>query len=111
MNIFLKKDLKESSFLQKTFGKQPAENSIVELNNLLAYADNIAQVTTDQVTEIETKYKTDFNKKFLQERLDLYKLYLQFCLIDNKLDTNDVNSLKHITTLLRLKDTDVNRVC
>ncbi len=111
MDIYQIKDLKKPNFLQKVFGKNPIENSIIELNNLFALNQkDLNKISPDQITEIEEKYKINFKNKFKENRIELYKILLQNCLMDLKLDNSDIELLNHIKDILKLDRSDADSV-
>ena len=78
MDLYQKKELKKPNFFQRTFGKMPVENSIIEINNLLALNQkDVLNVSTNQIIEIENRNKINLKNKFPEERLELYKIYLR----------------------------------
>lgn len=107
MDIYQIKDLKKPTLIQKIFGKIPVENSIIEINNLFALNQkDLINITTDKISEIEKRYKINLTNKFKEDRIELYKLTLQYYLKDLKLDSSEVESLNHIKDILKLEKTD-----
>jgi hypothetical protein len=111
MKIYQLKDLKKPNFIQKLFGKVPTENSMIEINNLLAQNQTVIEnVSIDQIIDISNKYKVNLNKRFKEVRLELFRLYLNHCLTDSKLENSEINSLKHLRNILLLKEKDAENL-
>jgi hypothetical protein len=107
MNIYKTKELKKPGLIQKLLGKVPAENAMVEINNLFAANQtSIEKIKLDNIIEIADKYKVNLNKKFKEIRLELFRAYLHHCLTDSKLEDFEIKSLKHIRELLLLNEPD-----
>lgn len=107
MEIYKTKDLQRPNFIQKLFGQIPSENAIIEVNNLFSTNQtDIEKISFDQIIAIADKYKTNLNKKFKEHRLELFRIYLHYCLTDNKLESNEIKSLKHIREILMLNEKD-----
>ncbi len=108
MDVYRHKDFLKPTMIQKLFGITPTENAMIEINNLFAiYQADIKNVSIDQIIDIGNKYKVDLKTDFKAIRLDLFKSYLLHCLIDHKLDDNQIESLKHIQKILMLTENDV----
>jgi hypothetical protein len=107
MNIYKTKELKKQGLIQKLLGKLPAENVMVEINNLFAANQtSIEKIKLDNIIEIADKYKVNLNNKFKEIRLELFRSYLHHCLTDSKLEDFEIKSLKHIREILLLNETD-----
>jgi hypothetical protein len=111
MTIFKEKELKDPTFFQKLFKKQPEENALIEINNLLAKnQDNLMKITLDNILEIGEKYKIDLKSKDQQLRIDLYSKYLDHSLKDKKIDKEDITVLEHLKQILLLNDYDTQKL-
>jgi hypothetical protein len=95
--------LKEQSFLQKLFKQQPPENSIIELNNLLARKE-IKEISSQNVVEISSRYRCDFLQKYQKNVLEFYAVLLNSYLAEYKLDNAKIEDLKHLQKILKLSD-------
>ena len=105
MTIYKEKELENPTFFQKLFKKQPEENALIEINNLLAKnQDNLMKVTLENIIEIGERYKLDLKSKDHQKRVDLYSKYLDHCLKDKKIDKNEIEVLEHLKHILLLND-------
>ncbi len=108
-NIFQNITLREKSFLQKVFNQTPEENSIIELNNLLANK-SIAEITQSDINDICKKYRFNIFKKFQLNLKEFYATHLNFCLNDNQLSETELSDLKRLKELLNLKENDVVKI-
>tara|TARA_B110000114_G_C15039629_1_gene376457 strand:+ start:85 stop:1170 length:1086 start_codon:yes stop_codon:yes gene_type:complete len=111
MEIFKLKPLKEPSFFQKLFKKEPSENAFIEVNNLLAKnQSDIEKISLDNIIEISNKYKTNLKHKFKRYRIELFSDFLHYCLVDDKLEDFEVKQLEHLRDILMLKMLDVDEI-
>jgi hypothetical protein len=97
MTIFKEKELIQPNFIQRILKKQPQENALIEINNLLVInQENLKNISIDNVLEISKKYKVDINIEGQQTRINLFAKYVDFCLTNNKLEENRVSELDHL---------------
>ncbi len=109
MNIYVRKTLKNQNFFQRLCRKLPAENGLIEIHNLFAENQTcITSISVEQVDQIAQKYKFNIAKKFKKERIELFESYLDYCLLDKKIDVDNLVVLNHIRDILQLdrKDTE-----
>ncbi len=107
MPAFTLQPLKNPGLIQKILGRKPKINAITEINNLFARSqDNLRQVSLEQVIHITGRYKVNLSSRFKEERMGLFQSYLHACLENNKLDQQEVEDLKHLRSLLMLKEKD-----
>lgn len=77
MKTYREKELFIPSFFGRIFGKQPKENVLIEINNLLALNQaNLKNLSLDKILVIAEKYNVDINGMDHQCRCDLFKSYL-----------------------------------
>ena len=111
MEILELKPLKEPSFFQKILKKEPSENALIEINNLLVKNQpDIEKITIDNIIEISKKYKTNLKQKFKKQRIEIFTKFLQYCLIDDKLEDIEIKQLAHLRDILMLKMLDVDEI-
>lgn len=111
MEIFKQKELKKPNLFQKLIGKNPSENAIIEINNLLSSSEfEIEKITFDQIISIANKYKINFKNKFIEYRREIFNTYLKHCLIDSNLDDSELKSLKHLKDILLLDDVETQEL-
>jgi len=102
--------LKEQTFFQKLFKKQPKENAIIELNNLFAKSSNLKQVNIEDIENLSTKYKINIRKNFKKKLQDIYKQFFEFCLSDKILSENEIEQLSHLKFLFNLEERIINQI-
>jgi hypothetical protein len=105
-NIFTKTELKNAGFFQRLLKKEPSENALIEVNNLLA-SRALIEIQLSDVEAILARYKVDFHLTFLNQLKELYERYLKKCLEDEVLTENEIQELNHLREILILKDQDV----
>lgn len=111
MKIYKRKELIQPNFFQKLFKKQPKENALIEINNLLAdNEDNLKSISVDNIASIAEKYRVFIMYEDHQLRLDLLHDYLKHCLVDKKLDQDEIDELEHLKHLLFLTEQDINNL-
>jgi hypothetical protein len=106
---FAHKELAKPGILHRLTRREPRANAVLELNNLLA-SSSIDGISHEDVERLETKYSVDLLKKYPQELEDIYELYLQYVLKDQKLDEDEIRNLKHLKHLLGLTDKVVGSI-
>lgn len=99
-------DFKKPGLLQKTFGKEPRENTLLELKSLLN-EKGIINVTGQDISNICNKYKVNLSKQYNQGLLSLYIQFLEFCVNDKVIDEVEMTALRHLKNLFGLNDEQV----
>lgn len=92
--------LRPKSFLQRLFRQEPAENAIIEVNNLLASGS----VNAAQLTAIEQKYQlslADYNLNLQEFYAVRWNNWLK-----NGQSNNIDQELQHLATLFKLTNTE-----
>jgi hypothetical protein len=107
--VFKPKRLKAQNFFQKILRKQPRENAVVEINNLLA-TKPLLDITPSEINETLYKYKENILRTFASDIAQLYEMYLRHCLNDKHLSDEDLAELKHLKRLLSLSDKTVGQL-
>lgn len=107
--IFEKMQLTEPSLFGRLFGKQPKENAIIEINNLLA-EKHLKDITVEDVLKILEKYKVGLYTKHHNGVSSLYASYLRNCLLDKKITDDEINELKHLKRILHLNDLTIEEI-
>lgn len=97
--------LYKQSFFQKILRQYPEENSVIEINNLLAQKP-VKSITSDEIAKISKKYGLNIYHVFKKNIFEFYAVYLNDCLKNKNLSDDDNDELKHLKTLLRLSDDD-----
>ncbi|MBE8726196.1 hypothetical protein [Flavobacterium hungaricum] len=105
-NIFQIVPLVRPSFFQKIFKQLPIENSVIEVNNLLA-SYSIKDIPKEHINEIEEKYQINLEKEFKLNLEEFYAVYLNHYLKDGILKDSDFENLNHLSYILSLKKDSV----
>jgi hypothetical protein len=108
-NAFIQRQLQKQGVLQNLFKKQPSDNFLIEVNNLLA-SKPISDITKLEIDEIASKYSKNIVKNNLDKFQNLYSDYLIFCLKDKSLSQEEIDNLKHLKNILSLYDSQVNKI-
>lgn len=85
-------------------------NSLREIENLLASAARISEVSAEEVEAIAARHAVDLSKRFCGARKELYRRYLEHCLDDRELSSEESGDLVHLRRLLHLTDEEVTQV-
>lgn len=101
---------KQPNFFQHLFNLQPKENVIIEVNNLLAKAENISDIETDQIIGIADGYKINLEKQFTEERKDMFRKLVRHVINDDNISNEEAMQLNHLRDLLFLKQQDVEKI-
>jgi hypothetical protein len=108
-SVFEKMEYRPQTFFQKLFKIQPKENSIIELNNMLAEKgpDNIS---IKDIEYIASKYRVNLYKTYPNQLLSYYKSYLVQCLADKQLSADEVKTLDNLKFIFNLKYNDTKEI-
>ncbi len=108
---FVEKSLKKPGIFYSIFKKLPKSNALIEINNLLAssYLD-FSKIPLYKIDEVEVKYKTNLLKKFHDQLIQLFSQYIDYCLIDKKIDDLEIKNFKVLKSLLRISENDIQKV-
>lgn len=77
-----------------------------ELEDLLARADRLRDVTPEQVREVAAHHGSDLEHSLLTARRALYRRFFEHCLVDQALSAEETAELEHLRGLLALSDAD-----
>ena len=108
-NIYNLKELSKPTFFQKLLKKNPPQNFVLEVNNLLAKTQ-LMKLTLQDVSEIAIKYGGKVLKKSNTGLNGLYAEYLKHCLTDKVFSENELKELKHLKDILSLTDSEINQL-
>jgi hypothetical protein len=96
--------LTPANWLFRMLGRLPTQNAFTELNNALAASDTVRQVSLDDISKLNTKYKTDLHRTSPKQMEILYKEFMAFCLADRKFVQEEVDDLWHLKDLFCFSD-------
>jgi hypothetical protein len=106
-HLYQIRPLSRTSFLQRVFKQFPQENSVIELNNLLA-TKPLLHIDEKDVAEIENRYKLNLNKEFKLNLEEFYTVYLNHCLADKILNQQELEDLNHLKRILNLDNKTIS---
>jgi hypothetical protein len=98
------KPLYSQSTLQRMLGMQVKDNAYIEINNLLAAAEHIQEVTNEAIHTATAPYKVNLVKAFSRELQNLYRDYFSYCLEDGTLNDEENANLAHLQHILEISD-------
>lgn len=94
---------RRQSLLQRITRHPPRENAPVAVNNLLAAANRPLEVSAEDVARVCAQHRTGLHGR-MQGRFErLYRDYLAYCLEDRRLTDEELESLAHLKTILRIE--------
>jgi len=102
-------------FLQKPAGGAFAHllgsrRAVAEIEGLLASATRISDVAPESVEQISKRHGIDLERRIAGPRRNLYRRFLEHCLLDCALSPEENADLAHLQRLLRLDHADAERV-
>ena len=80
--------------------------TVAEIEALLAAAPRICEVSPESVEQIAKRHGIDLGRRLAGPRRNLYRRFLEHCLLDCALSPEENADLAHLQKLLRLDDTD-----
>jgi hypothetical protein len=108
-DIFQIVPLVNASFFQKLFNQLPIENSVIEVNNLLATYP-INEISKNNIYEIEQRYQINLEEEFKLNLEEFYAVYLNDCLHDGILSDLNFQNLNHLKLILSLKNDSIDKL-
>jgi len=105
---YQEKPLKKAGFVDRRLKRHPPENPVIEVNNLLAYAEHLKDVGADEIDGIGEKYEIDLRKKRRKGLIQLYQEYLSFC-FEGGVGDAEVAELSHLESLFGLDEKAVRK--
>ena len=88
------------SFMQRILRQHPAENAVIELNNLLA-TQSIQSITSADIAAIEQRYDLSLSQ-FMLNLEEFYAVHLNYQLANQLLSNDGLADLAHLRTLFQL---------
>ena len=81
-----------------------------EIEELLARASRVSDVPAERVEELATSRGVDLARRYRTPRLNLYRRFLECCLLDQSVSSAEAADLSHLRAILRIEDEDAARV-
>lgn len=90
------------SLSQRLLRRKPRENAPIEVNNLLAAAASVCDVTRADVDRICAEHRTTADGPLAGRFERMYRDYLTYCLEDRHLSAGELADLAHLRGILRI---------
>jgi len=94
-------NLQNQSLLQKMFNQFPEENSIIELNNLLASTE-IQFISQQDIISLSKKYKINILQEYKKNIIEFYIAYVYFAVSDNKITDEEFDNINHLKEIFNI---------
>ena len=98
------------SGLAALLGRRVRRTAVRELEAVLARAKRLRDVSVDRVHELSETHGIDLRDRLRTPRRNLYRRFLEHCLLDCTLSEDESEELAHLRQLLHLDDGDVAHV-
>lgn len=109
-NCYSIQSYRAPNLLGRFFKRQPKENALIEINNRLAQAKDIKEISIRDILEIGEEHGVDVYGAFTQELKMLFAQYLKYCLLDLKLTKDEIQNIQHLQRLFYLSNETVKNV-
>lgn len=107
---FKTQPLASPSFIAGLIGRKPRRNGLISVNNLLAEAPCVENVSVQQAEAAAAQWGLRLGSRYRNDRLQIASDFLNFCLSDRRLDDAELDRLRHIRRILRLRKHDVDEI-
>lgn len=98
------------SLSARIIGRRAGRTAVRELEALLARAKRVRDVSIERVQKLSESHGIDFRERLRTPRRNLYRRFLEHCLLDCSLTEEEAEELAHLRKLLHLADSDVAHV-
>jgi len=96
--------MEQPGILAKLTKRPITRNALVEINNTIATAGNVLEVSRSHIQGILTKYGVDSLEVFSADLENIYKLFMAHWLTDFNFTDDEVESMWHLKELLNVSD-------
>lgn len=93
----------------RLLGRKARGAAAREIEALLAGSPDLSELTAEKVAAIASEHGVDMSRLQSQCR-DLYRRYLEFCLVDHALSEDEVEDLGHLRGILALPDETASEI-
>ena len=97
-------------FFSRLFGGGAKGNTMREVEQLLAQAERVGDVTPERVSQVAAAHGVDLGTQLRKPRRMLYRRFLKHCLTDNALSEQENADLAHLRSILKLQNEDAVQV-
>ncbi len=98
------------SLSARIIGRRAGRTAVRELEALLARAKRVRDVSVERVHKLSESHGIDLRERLRTPRRNLYRRFLEHCLLDCSLTEEEAEELAHLRKLLHLADSDVAHV-
>ncbi len=98
------------SLSARIIGRRAGRTAVRELEALLARAKSVRDVSVERVHRLSASHGIDLRERLRTPRRNLYRRFLEHCLLDCSLTEEEAEELAHLRKLLHLADSDVAHV-
>lgn len=96
--------------LLNRFASKGKRSAIREMENILAEAERVSNVSAQQLTAVADANGVDIAKQLCTPRRSLYRRFLTYCLVDFALSDEESTDLAHLRSILHIDDEDAARI-
>jgi hypothetical protein len=104
------RDAPKDGPLARLLGGRGSAGIVAEIESLFARASHVRDVTPESLAEVARRHGVDLGARLRTARKNLYRRFLEHCLLDGALSEDESADLVHLRALLRLAEEDVARV-
>jgi flavin-binding protein dodecin len=87
-----------------------SRRALAEIETVLAGAARLSEIPPERLQQIATRHGINLERKHAAPRRNLYRRFLEHCLVDCALSAEESADLAHLQRLLRLGDADAAHV-
>jgi flavin-binding protein dodecin len=87
-----------------------SRRALAEIETVLAGAARLSEISPESIEQIAKRHGIDLEQKLAASRRNLYRRFLEHCLLDSALSAEENDDLAHLQRLLRLGDADAARI-
>jgi len=91
-------------------GRRARATAAREIEALFASAARVSDVTAERIIEIAGKHGLQLDRRLWTMRRNLYRRYLEFCLLDQAVSDDEAAELEHLRVILALNAEDAASV-
>lgn len=100
----------QEGLLSRVAGRVTRVGAARELETILAEAQCVRDVALEKIQALGERHGIDLAFQLRTLRCNLYRRFLEHCLLDFSLSESEVADIEHLRTLLHLQDGDVARI-
>jgi flavin-binding protein dodecin len=91
-------------------GPRARHRAVRALESILADAERLTDVTADQIRELCEGFGVDIRDRLRAPCRNLYRRYLEHCLVDCSLSEEESQDLSHLKDILCIEDPDAGQI-